>query len=361
VNTFRLVMCFVAAASIAWIPMHASAQDTTASSQVVSTPLRRALDAMPTLDGAVEWLNSKPLTAASLRGKVVLIDFWTYSCINWQRTLPHVRAWADKYKDQGLVVIGVHSPEFGFEKDLGKVREATGQLNVGFPVAVDSAHAIWNAFSNAYWPALYLVDARGTIRYRHFGEGEYERSEKMIQQLLTEAGAKDVGSGLVHVEGAGSQAEADWANLRSPETYIGSERTENFASPGGMSERQGRVYMAPDHLRLNTWALAGDWATGSEAATLQQANGRIVYRFHARDLHLVMGPAMSGKPVPFRVLLDGKPPGAAHGADVDADGRGTLVEHRLYQLIRQPPPVGDRQFEIQFLGPGVEAYSFTFG
>ena len=360
-NPTGLFIRLLAAACGAWLPIHAAGENAAASSQMVAIGFPRAQDAMPALDGAVEWLNSKPLTVAELRGKVVLVDFWTYSCINWQRTLPHVRAWADKYRDKGLVVIGVHSPEFSFEKDLAKVREATAQLDVRFPVAVDSGHAIWRAFGNAYWPALYLVDARGTIRHRQFGEGEYEKAEKVIQQLLTESGAQGVPSDIVRVQGAGSQAQADWANLRSPENYVGFERTENFASPGGMSAGRPRPYSVPDRLRLNSWALAGEWTAGSEAATLQRADGRIVYRFHARDLHLVMGPSATGKAVPFRVLLDGKPPGPAHGADVDAEGRGMLVEHRLYQLIRQPGTIGDRQFEIQFLEPGAEVYSFTFG
>jgi thiol-disulfide isomerase/thioredoxin len=316
---------------------------------------------MPTLDGAVEWLNSKPLTSTQLRGKVVLVDFWTYSCINWLRTLPYVRAWAEKYKDQGLVVVGVHTPEFGFEKNLTNVREATAQLKVGFPVAVDSAQTIWRAFDNRYWPAVYVIDARGMVRHYQFGEGDYEGLERVIQQLLVEAGAKDVDRGLVRVEATGNQVDADWTNLRSPETYIGSDRTENFASPGGMATGRQHLYSAPGRLRLNSWALIGEWSAGREAATLVKANGRIAYRFHARDLHLVMGPAARGKPVPFRVRIDGQPPGAAHGTDVDAEGRGVLVETRLYQLIRQPKPVMERLFEIEFLEPGVEAYSFTFG
>jgi len=258
-------------------------------------------------------------------------------------------------------VIGVHTPEFGFEEDIDNIREATAQLKVGHPVAVDSEHAIWRAFDNRYWPALYFVDARGTIRHHHFGEGDYEQSERTIQQLLIEAGAKGVDAGLVRVDGAGSQAEADWGNLRSSETYVGYDRADNFASPGGMTSGRKRLYAAPNRLRLNTWALSGDWTVEREAATLERSNGRILYRFHARDLHLVMGPAARGKSVPFRVLIDGQPPGPAHGVDVDAQGRGVLVEHRLYQLIRQPMPVVDRQFEIEFLEPGVEAYSFTFG
>jgi thiol-disulfide isomerase/thioredoxin len=321
----------------------------------------RAEGSMPALDGAIEWLNSKPLNAADLRGKVVLVDFWTYSCINWHRTLPHVRAWADKYRDQGLVVIGVHTPEFGFEKDLPRIREAVAQLKVDYPVAVDSNHAIWRAFRNSAWPAIYIVDARGKVRHSHLGEGDYAKSERVIQQLLVEAGATGVGSELVSVTGVGSQAEADWGNLHSPETYVGYERTHNFVSPGGVSRDRNWDYMAPEGMKLNTWALSGNWRVGPEAATLDRAHGRIVYRFHARDLHLVMGPAVRDRAVRFRVLVDGKPPGAAHGTDIDAEGRGVLVEHRLYQLVRQPWPVKDRQFEIEFLEPGVEAFSFTFG
>jgi len=324
-------------------------------------PFLRSSSSMPSLDGAVAWLNSKPLSPAELRGKVVLVDFWTYTCINWQRTLPHVRAWADKYAQHGLVVIGVHSPEFAFEKDLAKVREATTQLGVNFPVAVDSEHAIWRTFGNAYWPALYVIDVQGKIRHSHFGEGEYERSERVLQQLLMEAGAKNVGTELVRVDGKGSLAQPDWANLRSPETYIGHARAHNFASPGGFSRGRTRAYTAPERMRLNSWALAGDWSVGPEAATLERGNGRVAYRFHARDLHLVMGRVNGRAPVPFRVLLDGKPPGAAHGADIDADGRGMLVGHRLYQLVRQPGRVQERQFDIEFQQPGIEAFAFTFG
>jgi len=321
----------------------------------------RAEGPMPALDGAVIWLNSKPLSTAELRGKVVLVDFWTYTCINWQRTLPHVRAWADKYKSQGLVVIGVHTPEFRFERDVDNVRAASARLGVDYPVAVDSEQALWRAFRNEYWPALYIVDARGSIRYHHFGEGRYEQSEKVIQQLLVEAGAKDVDTSLVRVDGAGSLADGDWDDLRSPETYVGAARAENFAGPGGLTVGRSKLYATPEQLRLNQWALAGDWKVEDEAATLERANGRIGFRFHARDLHLVMGPAARGKPVPFRVLIDGKPPGPAHGSDVDAEGKGMLVEQRMYQLIRQPKPIVDRQFEIEFLEPGSQVYSFTFG
>jgi thiol-disulfide isomerase/thioredoxin len=315
---------------------------------------------MPSLGGAAEWINSEPLTASGLRGRVVLIDFWTYTCINWLRTLPYVRAWAAKYKDQGLVVIGVHSPEFEFEKDVGNVRRAVKDMRVDYPVAVDSEHAVWRAFKNQYWPALYFVDAQGRIRHHQFGEGEYEQAERVIQQLLAEAGARGVGRDVVKVEARGLEVAADWSNLRSPENYVGYERTENFASPGGAALGR-RTHAVPARLSLNHWALSGEWTMGRQAIRLEQGNGRIAYRFHARDLHLVMGPAGGAKPVRFRVLVDGQPPGAAHGVDVDTQGNGTAAEQRLYQLIRQPRPIGDRLFEIEFLDPGVEAFAFTFG
>jgi thiol-disulfide isomerase/thioredoxin len=313
------------------------------------------------LGRATEWLNSPPLTEAGLRGKVVLVEFWTYTCINWLRVQPYVRAWADKYKDQGLVVIGVHAPEFAFEKNLENVRRMVKDLNVGYPVAVDNDHSIWRAFDNHYWPALYFIDAEGRIRHHKFGEGGYEESERVIQQLLTEAGAAGVGRDLVSVEGRGAEAAPDWGNLRSPENYLGYQRTENFASPGGSGPDQPRTYAAPQRLTRNQWALAGEWTVGKEAVVLHQARGRIVYRFHARDLHLVMGPAVREASVRFRVLIDGQPPGAAHGTDVDAQGYGTLDQQRMYQLIRQQGPIGDRVFEIEFLDAGAEAFAFTFG
>jgi thiol-disulfide isomerase/thioredoxin len=316
---------------------------------------------LPSLGGATLWLNSQPLTPASLRGKVVLVEFWTYTCINWLRQLPYVRAWAEKYKDKGLVVIGVHSPEFPFEKNVDNVRRAAKDMRVDYPIAVDSDHAIWRAFKNEYWPALYFVDARGHIRHRHFGEGEYEQSETIIQQLLMEAGNADVSHELVSVDAHGPEAAADWASLKSPENYVGHERTENFASPGGAEVDKRRVYAAPARLKLNEWALSGDWTVRKQATALNEANGRITYRFHARDLNLVMGPAARGASVRFRVLIDGHPPGAAHGADVDDQGNGTATEQRLYQLIRQPHPIADRQFDVEFLDPGVEAFAFTFG
>jgi len=316
---------------------------------------------LPSLGGATEWVNSQPLTAAGVRGKVVLVDFWTYTCINWLRSFPYVRAWAEKYKDQGLVVIGVHTPEFRIEKDIGNVRRAVEERKIGFPVAIDSDYAIWQAFDNEYWPALYIIDAQGRIRHHQFGEGGYEKSERIIQQLLREAGATGVGEGLAAVEGGGIEAAADWRNLKSPENYLGHDRTENFASPGRATPEKARVYAAPAKMRLNEWALSGDWTVKKDAVVLNKAGGRIAYRFHARDLHLVMGPLVRGASLRFRVLVDGQPPGAGHGTDVDEEGNGTLSEQRLYQLIRQPKPNADRLFEIEFLDPGVEAFSFTFG
>jgi thiol-disulfide isomerase/thioredoxin len=316
---------------------------------------------LPSLGSATAWLNSPPLTAAGLRGKVVLIDFWTYSCINWLRSLPYVRAWAEKYQEQGLVVIGVHTPEFAFEHNIDNVRQAAKDMRVDYPIAIDNGYALWRAFKNQYWPALYVVDAQGHIRHHHFGEGEYAQSERIIQQLLAEAGLGGIGHELVVVEARGAEAAADWDSLQSPETYVGYARTAHFASPGGAARDQRRVYAAPERLQRNHWALTGDWTVGKQAAVLHKANGRIVYRFHARDLHLVMGPAPRGTSVRFRVRLDGQPPGAAHGIDVDDQGNGTVTAPRLYQLIRQPPPIADRQFEIEFLDTGVEAFVFTFG
>jgi thiol-disulfide isomerase/thioredoxin len=316
---------------------------------------------LPSLAGATQWLNSPPLTAAGLQGHVVLIDFWTYTCINWLRTLPYLRAWAEKYKDQRLVLIGVHTPEFDVEHDLDNVQRAVKDLRVDYPVAVDNDYAIWNAFNNHYWPALYFVDAQGQIRHHRFGEGNYEESEMILQQLLTDAGISDIGQDLVKVEAGGAEAAADWDSLRSPENYLGYQRTENFASPNGDVVETSRIYVAPERLPLNHWALAGDWTVQEQDTVLNHTDGRIVYRFHARDLHLVMGPAAHGPPVRFHVRIDGQPPGAAHGTDVDDQGNGTATEPRLYQLIRQPGPVSERTFEITFLDPGVHAYAFTFG
>lgn len=316
---------------------------------------------LPSLAGAIEWLNTQPLTMIELRGKVVLVEFWTYTCINWRRTLPYVRAWADKYKDKGLVVIGVHTPEFGFEKDLDNVRHAVKEIGITFPVAIDSNYAMWAAFKNHYWPALYFVDAQGRIRHHQFGEGGYEQSELVIQRLLAEAGRTGVGEGLVSVNPSGVEAAADWATLKSPETYLGYERSESFASAGGAVLDKRHVYGAPPNLDLNEWALVGDWTVGMDSAVVNGANGRLVYRFHARDVNLIMGPSAGGSSVRFRVLIDGRPPGAAHGSDVDEQGHGTVTEPRMYQLIRQSGPIADREFEIQFLEPGVAAFDFTFG
>ena len=316
---------------------------------------------MPSLSGATTWLNSRPLTPPELRGKVVLVDFWTYSCINWRRTAPYLRAWAEKYKNQGLVVIGVHSPEFGFEKDIDNVRQASTEMDVRYPVAVDSDHAIWRAFENEYWPALYFIDAQGHIRHHQFGEGDYDQSEAVIQELLAESGMSAFDHQMISADARGFELAADWNDLQSPENYVGYERTENFASPGGASVGKHHVYAVPARLARNHWALAGDWTFGKESVVLNNSGGRLAYRFHARDLHLVMGPATRGKTVRFRVLIDGLPPGAAHGVDVDEQGYGTVTEQRLYQLIRQPKPITDRQLEIEFLDPGIEAFSFTFG
>jgi thiol-disulfide isomerase/thioredoxin len=317
--------------------------------------------ALPALDGATGWLNSPPLSPASLRGKVVVVQFWTYTCINWRRSLPYVRTWADKYKDKGLVVIGVHTPEFEFERGVENVRWAARDMQVAYPIAIDSDRAIWRAFRNEYWPALYFVDARGRIRHHWFGEGDYERSERVIQRLLADAGAARVARDLVLVEARGAEVAADWDNLESPETYLRYERTKDFASPGGLAVDARRAYAAPARLGSNQWALSGAWTVGRHGAALDEANGRIAMRFHARDVHLVMGPATRGRTVRFRVLIDGRPPGAAHGADVDDEGNGTAVEQRLYQLVRQQGPIGDRRIEIEFLDPGVEAVVFTFG
>jgi thiol-disulfide isomerase/thioredoxin len=316
---------------------------------------------LASLERADEWLNSPPLTASALRGKVVLVDFWTYTCTNWLRTLPYVRAWHEKYRDQGLVVIGVHAPEFSFEKNMDNVRRAVKDLRVDYPVAVDNEHVIWRAFTNQYWPALYFVDAQGRVRHHHFGEGSYEQSEMIIQELLAETGIGGIDREPVSVDARGIEAAADWRNLRSPENYVGYERTENFVSAGGAALDKPRMYEVPARLRLNEWGLSGDWTVKKENVVLNKPNGRIAYRFHARDLHLVMGPAAPGTSVRFRVLIDGQPPGPAHGIDVGEQGDGTVTEQRLYQLIRQPKPIVDRQFEIEFLGPSVEVFAFTFG
>jgi thiol-disulfide isomerase/thioredoxin len=321
---------------------------------------QRAPRELAALGRAAEWLNSPRLTPSSLAGKVVLVDFWTYTCINWLRTLPYVRAWAQKYRE-GLVLIGVHTPEFSFERNMDNVRRAVREMKIEHPVAIDNDYSIWRAFNNQYWPALYFVDARGRVREHHFGEGEYERSEQTIQRLLSEANVPTVPGGLVSVKATDFEVAADWDNLRSPENYVGHERTQNFVSPGGAEPDRRRAYRAPARLGLNQWALAGEWTMGKEASVLASPGGRIAYQFHARDLHLVMGPSRKDAPVRFRVAIDGQPPGPAHGIDANDDGSGTVLEQRLYQLIRQPRPIVDRRFEIEFLDAGVETFAFTFG
>lgn len=314
---------------------------------------------MPSIDGAVEWLNSPPLTRETLKGKIVLIDFWTYSCINCLRALPYVEAWAKKYKDKGLVVIGVHAPEFAFEKNISNVKRAVSDLGITYPVAIDNNYAIWRAFNNEYWPAHYFIDAEGNIRHHHFGEGNYDGSERVIQKLLAEAGNKNVSKDIVSVSGSGIEAQSSDAAM-SPETYVGYRRAENFVSPGGAVRDASHDY-ARALLNLNDWALNGNWTITPEHAVSNAPNGSITYKFHARDLHLVLGPQPDGKPVRFKVTIDGKTPGESRGADTDANGEGTVTEQRLYQLVRQTGQIADRTFEIQFLDPGVQAYAFTFG
>jgi cytochrome c biogenesis protein CcdA/thiol-disulfide isomerase/thioredoxin len=316
---------------------------------------------LPALGGGVAWLNSSPLTPESLRGKVVMIDFWTYSCINCLRALPYVKSWYARYKDQGLIVLGVHSPEFAFEKSENNVRRAVHDLGITYPVVLDNNYAIWQAFNNRYWPAHYFVDSKGSIRGHHFGEGNYEESEQTIRQLLTEAGVKHLPEATLKIKDEGVEAAADEKNVKSPETYIGYERAEKFASPGGAAHDEAKSYAVPSELQLNEWALSGNWRVEGEKAIAASANGKIVFRFHARDLHLVLGPGMDGKPVRFRVTLDGKAPGPNHGVDTDADGNGVARDQRLYQLLRQSGDIGDRTFAIEFLDPGVQVYSFTFG
>jgi cytochrome c biogenesis protein CcdA/thiol-disulfide isomerase/thioredoxin len=318
------------------------------------------LGVAPEINGAEEWLNSPPLTLASLKGKVVLVDFWTYSCINCLRTLPYVRAWAEKYKDQGLVVIGVHAPEFAFERDIGNIKRAVLDLHISYPVAIDNNYAIWRAFRNQYWPAHYFIDGEGRIRHQHFGEGDYEDSERIIQQLLAEAGHKASSAPLVKINAGGVEAQPDMGEVRSQETYVGYERADNFISPGGAALDVAHVYETP-RPKLNEWGLSGDWRIGAEDAALNAPNGAITYRFHARDLHLVLGPGEDGKKIRFRVTIDGSAPGDSHGVDTDAEGLGAVTEQRLYQLVRQNGAIADHTFRIEFLDAGVKAYAFTFG
>jgi len=315
----------------------------------------------PSLSGAVAWLNSPPLTREGLRGKVVLIDFWTYSCINCLRSIPYVEAWSEKYKNDGLVVIGIHTPEFAFEKDPANVKKSLADLKITYPVAIDSDYAIWNAFKNQYWPAHYFIDAQGSIRYHHFGEGNYDESEQVIQQLLREKNSTVKTGGFVNVIAAGAQAAPDLDDVASPETYIGYTRQENYVSPQPILQGKQQNYSAPARLNVNDWGLAGVWNVSGESAVLVTAPGKVIFRFHARDLHLVLGPGQGGKPVRFRVRIDGAAPGTDHGADAGENGDGTVNEYRLYQLIRQKGKVEDRIFEIEFLDPSVQAFAFTFG
>jgi len=329
-----------------------------ASMKATSLPIEGE---MPSLTGATEWINTSPLTSADLRGKVVLVEFWTYTCINWLRSHAYVRAWAEKYNEHGLVVIGAHTPEFPFEGDGENVRRAVQDMKIRYPIAVDSDYAIWRAFQNNYWPAFYFVDAQGRIRHHQFGEGSYEQSEMIIQRLLVQAGSVGIGHELASVDGQGIEAAADWADLRSPENYLGYDRTENFSSAGGAVLGKSYSYVAPMRLTLNQWALSGDWTIESGFAAPDAAGGRIAYRFHARDLHLVMGSSDPAKSIRFRVKIDGALPGTDHGLDVDAEGRGSVQEPRLYQLVRQSRPITERTFEIEFFDAGSRAYAFTFG
>ena len=316
---------------------------------------------LPSFDGATGWLNSEPLTPEGLRGRVVLVDFWTYTCINWLRTAPYVRAWEVKYRDQGLTVIGVHTPEFGFEHDVDNVTARSRGFGVEYPIAVDSDYGVWEAFANHFWPALYIADAEGRIRYHHFGEGEYAMAELVVQQLLLESGGEGVDPDLVSVEPRGFEVPGDWRTLRSPETYVAYGRSAGFASPAPTRFNEPYPYPEPPRLSLNEWAPSGTWTLAQHAAVLNEAPGRIAFRFQARDVNLVMGPASRGMSVPYRVLLDGAAPGDAHGFDVDEAGNGILADQRLHQLIRQPGPVQERLVEIEFLEAGAEAYCFTFG
>jgi len=317
--------------------------------------------AMPDLDGAIGWLNSDPFSRKSLRGKVVLVNFWTFTCINSIRPLPYLRSWAAKYNDAGFVVIGVHTPEFSFEHERVNVENAVGNLNVAFPVAIDSDYRIWQSFNNQYWPAQYLVDAKGRIRYHHFGEGDYGDIERAIQELLKEKGATGVASDTTSVTGAGIEAAPDWTDARSPETYIGYRQAQNFASPEKLHKDSNQVFSAPTNPSLNQWGLSGSWNVNAESAVLHVAPGKIVFRFHSRDLHLVLAPAKDGKPVRFIVRLDGAAPGENCGTDTAPDGSSEIREPRLYQLIRQKGAIVDRTFEIEFLDDGAHALDFTFG
>jgi thiol-disulfide isomerase/thioredoxin len=316
---------------------------------------------LPSFDGATGWLNSEPLTPQGLRGRVVAVDFWTYTCINWLRTAPYVKGWAAKYRDLGLTVIGVHTPEFEFEHDVDNVAARSRGFGVEYPIAIDSDYGVWQAFANHFWPALYIADAEGRLRYHHFGEGEYAMAEMVIQQLLLEAGAEGVDPDLVSVEPTGLEVAADWRTLRTPETYLAYGRSAGFASPERARFNEPHTYPVPPRLGLNEWAPSGTWTLAQHAAVATEPGGRIAFQFQARDVNLVMGPAARGTAVPFRVSLDGAAPGDARGFDVDDQGNGTLAEQRLHQLIRQTGPVTESRFEIEFLAAGAEAYCFTFG
>jgi thiol-disulfide isomerase/thioredoxin len=315
---------------------------------------------MPSLDGGIEWINSPPLSSSGLRGKVVLVDFWTFTCVNWLRTLPYIRKWYETYGSHGLVVIGVHTPEFGFEGVIDNVRHAVAEMDIHYPVVTDNNYAIWRAFENQYWPAEYLIDARGRIRYNHFGEEAYAQTEHAIEELLSEAG-RPAGNGLVTVSPKGLEVAADWNDVASAENFLGYNRTSGFASPGGIAQDRPFRYEIPHILQRNEWALSGDWTAGGESVRLNSSEGRIAYRFHARDVNLVMGPSQHDRPIRFRALIDGRAPGTAHGSDTDADGRGVASRPQTYQLIRQQKPIVDRQFEIEFFESGAQAYDFTFG
>jgi cytochrome c biogenesis protein CcdA/thiol-disulfide isomerase/thioredoxin len=338
---------------------HASASETPAA-QRTSVQLSNE-GAFPGFDGAVKWINSPPLTRAQLKGKVIVVDFWTYSCINCLRSIPYVEAWAEKYKNDGLVVVGVHTPEFAFEKDPANVAKSVADLKITYPVAIDSDYAIWKAFNNQYWPAHYFIDAKGEIRYHHFGEGKYDESEEVIQQLLREKNSALQASGFVQINPSGSEVAPDFSNVASPETYVGYDRAQNYASPQTIRQDKPQAYTAPARLTVNQWGLAGSWNVSGEHAQLVAAPGKVVFRFHARDLHFVLGPGKNGQPIRFRIRIDGTPPGEDHGGDTDEKGDGVVKEYRLYQLVRQKGKVEDRTFEIEFLDPGVQAFAFTFG
>lgn len=351
---FRFAVISTALTLLPGVRGFASANAQDAPSQVGTMPL-------PSLAGSTGWINSKPLTAKELKGKVVLVDFWDYSCINCIRAIPYIRAWADKYRDSGLVVIGVHAPEFEEEKQRANVEKAVQRFGITYPVAIDSNYAIWKGFNNQYWPAHYFIDAKGKVRFEHFGEGEYAKSEQWIQQLLKEANATTMPTGIATVHGQGVQAAAHMDEIASPETYIGYARADNFVSPGGLKHDAEKLYQVPGSLQLNQWGLVGTWADYGQKAVLKSAGGKIVFRFHARDLHLVLSSGANGKPVRYRVTMDGKPLGANHGVDTDAQGNGVVTDDRLYQLIRQSGTPTDHTFAIEFLDPGVQAFSFTFG